>query len=258
MGLFEQKRTGGGALSRSKVPEIKAFPARAPVADKKEKSVTRFPGAVIKLCLIYLDPLRVEGIRALFDDSSGIEIVPESDATSRTAAWLDPTVQVAVLGAKTGEATPKMIETLRAARPDLHILVMSPAAGDEAALTVLALGVKGFIHDSASPAEFEKAIRVVASGAIWATRQVQSKLIARLLREQDAKPAPANASFTKREQEVLTLLLDGRSNREIARSLDIEERTVKAYVTSLMAKVGVKNRISLSMRTLSKAGSGAS
>lgn len=245
-------------MSPSKVPAIRSSPARLPVAAKNRgKSVARFPAVVLKVCVLSLDPLRAAGLCALFDDHSGIEIVVEDGAGSRTgAAWLDPAVQVAVLGARMGDATRKMINSIRAARPDLHILVMSPAAGDEAVLTVLAMGVKGFLHDSASPAEFERAIRVVASGCIWATRQVQSKLIERLLLSvQETNPTPVSASFTKREQEVLSLLLDGRSNREIASNLSIEERTVKAYVTSLMAKVGVKNRISLSMRTLSTSGS---
>ena len=55
-------------------------------------------------------------------------------------------------------------------------------------------------------------------------------------------------NFTNREQQVLNLLLDGNSNREIAQSLKIEERTVKSYVTKLMQKMGVKNRTALTMR----------
>jgi len=59
--------------------------------------------------------------------------------------------------------------------------------------------------------------------------------------------APALAQFTARETEVLKLLVAARSNREIARTLGIEERTVKAHVAKLMRKVGVENRIALSI-----------
>ena len=58
---------------------------------------------------------------------------------------------------------------------------------------------------------------------------------------------PASARFTARETEVLKLLVAARSNREIARTLGIEERTVKAHVAKLMRKVGVENRIALSI-----------
>jgi DNA-binding NarL/FixJ family response regulator len=59
--------------------------------------------------------------------------------------------------------------------------------------------------------------------------------------------APALAQFTARETEVLKLLVAARSNREIARTLGLEERTVQAHVAKLMRKVGVENRIALSM-----------
>lgn len=243
-------------MSPSQAPAKRLSSAPNTVADGGEvKPVARFPANLIKVCVLGLDPMRASGLRALFDEQSGIEIVVEDSHGSRPGTvWLDPTVQVAVLGAQMGEITSRTIKSLRMARPDLHVLVMSPASGDEAVLSFLALGVKGLVHDSVSKPEFEKAVRVVASGCIWATRQVQSRLIERLLRAGDTNPAGVNATFTKRERDVLGLLLDGRSNREIAASLAIEERTVKAYVTSLMAKVGVKNRIALSMRALSDTG----
>jgi DNA-binding NarL/FixJ family response regulator len=56
--------------------------------------------------------------------------------------------------------------------------------------------------------------------------------------------------FTEREREVLQLLISGRSNKEIGAILDIEERTVKAHVASLMRKAGVTNRVALSVRAL--------
>lgn len=246
-------------MSSNRISAIQSSPSRLRAAAPKEaKSVARFPTAVIRVCVLSLDPLRVSGLRALFGDHAGIEIVVDDTTAPQVArCWLDPAVQVVVLGAQMGKATPKTIHSVRLARPDLPVVVMSPAAGEEAVLAILALGVKGFLHDSASPADFEKAVRVVASGGIWASRQAQARLIDRLLRASETNPAALTARFTKREQEVLGLLLDGRSNREIATSLRIEERTVKAYVARLMTKVGVKNRISLSMRTLSTVGLGS-
>jgi DNA-binding NarL/FixJ family response regulator len=61
-----------------------------------------------------------------------------------------------------------------------------------------------------------------------------------------------NFTFTEREQEVLRLLVAAQSNREIAANLGIEERTVKAYVGRLMRKVGVENRIALSIHAASR------
>ena len=93
---------------------------------------------------------------------------------------------------------------------------------------------------------------MVTSGSIWAPRRLLSKLIDRLLTVPDANPASTNPYLTARERQVLELILLARSNREIARQLGIEERTVKAHVGSLMRKTGVDNRIELSMRILSR------
>ena len=89
-----------------------------------------------------------------------------------------------------------------------------------------------------------------SSGSIWAPRRLLSKLIDRLLKVPDSSLTNANPHLTGREHQVLDLLLMAHSNREIARQLGIEERTVKAHVGRLMRKTGADNRIELSMRTL--------
>jgi DNA-binding NarL/FixJ family response regulator len=88
----------------------------------------------------------------------------------------------------------------------------------------------------------------VIQGSIWAPRRVLSKLIDRLLTQSTPSvllPAP---TFSPRERQVLDLIMTACSNREIAEELGIEERTVKAYVTSLMRKTGAENRVLLSVR----------
>ena len=95
-----------------------------------------------------------------------------------------------------------------------------------------------------------QAIEVVTSGSIWAPRRLLSKLIDRLLKVPDAQHGQRRPHLTDRERQVLELILLARSNREIARQLGIEERTVKAHVGRLMRKTGADNRIELSMRAL--------
>ncbi|MHB8303091.1 MAG: response regulator transcription factor [Acidobacteriaceae bacterium] len=215
--------------------------------------MTRFPARSIRVYLRFMESLRVAGLQAMFEDNAGIELVVEPATTEEELGngWLDPTVRVALIGSLPGGALPRLIASMRRARPDLHIIVMSPVSGDKAVLSVLGLGGKGFLHDSASPSEVEQAIHAVASGCIWASRRLQADLIQRLLAARDPAALAPGRSFTAREQQVLDLLLEGKSNREIATRLDIEERTVKSYVAKLMAKVGVKNRTALSMRTVS-------
>jgi DNA-binding NarL/FixJ family response regulator len=98
--------------------------------------------------------------------------------------------------------------------------------------------------------EFARAFRAVCEGSVWVPRRVLSLLVERNNAAAGREPQPSRRGFTNREKQVLELLVDGCSNREIAGPLGIEERTVKAHVAKLMRKVGVRNRIALSMHAI--------
>jgi DNA-binding NarL/FixJ family response regulator len=201
--------------------------------------------------VVGLDALRATGLQAIFEKNTGVDILM-GDISSLPSSPQAPgsNVNMIVVGANAGPDIFSVIASVRSAHPDFPIIVMSHASGQEAILRVLMLGAKGFLHESCTPSQFEKAVRMVAGGSLWAPRRVQANLISRLLTALESQRAgqSTGVSFTIREQQVLNLLLDGNSNREIAKSLKIEERTVKSYVTKLMQKMGVKNRTALTMR----------
>lgn len=242
------------ASARPDIPLLQVVtPTPRPRRSEKKDAdiVSRFPAVPIRAYVLRFDPMRAIGLQALFDENAGIEIVLENDPDEVGSGWLDPGIGVVVVGTHMGAATHKLIASIRSARPELPILVMSPAAGDEAILSVLSLGAKGFLHEATTAAQFEEAVRAVTEGSIWAPRRLLAELIHRLLTVRDPHVAVADATLTAREQEVLNRLLDGKSNREIAQSLKIEERTVKSYVTRLLRKMSVKNRTALSMLAMS-------
>ena len=215
------------------------------------RAVVRLPEKRIRVYVVGLDALRAKGLQALFEKNCGIDILME-DIPSLPASHPGPdsAFSLAVVGANAGPDIFSVIASIRSAHPGLPIIVMSHASGQEAILRVLMLGAKGFLHEASTPELFEKAVRMVAAGSLWAPRRVQADLIHRLLTtlESQRGAQASGVSFTMREQQVLNLLLDGNSNREIAKNLEIEERTVKSYVTKLMQKMGVKNRTALTMR----------
>jgi DNA-binding NarL/FixJ family response regulator len=201
--------------------------------------------AQTRIAIIESDPLRLVGFRALFDSEPDIELIsaPLSEITAH------PEIQVALLASRNGENLFDMIASLKAARPDLRVLVTGSVADEETILKALAAGAKGYVDEIASPAEFVTAIRVVLQGSIWAPRRVLSMFVDRVTASGRIFPA-GRLSFTDREHEVLELLVAGRSNKEIGSALGIEERTVKAHVAKLMRKVGVQNRIALSVHAI--------
>jgi DNA-binding NarL/FixJ family response regulator len=117
-------------------------------------------------------------------------------------------------------------------------------------LEAIVAGARGYLDLNADAEMVWDAIDAVTSGTIWAPRRLLSKLIDRLLKVRDSSLTNAGPHLTNREHEVLDLIMEACSNREIARQLGIEERTVKAHVGRLMQKTGTENRTELSMREL--------
>ena len=108
------------------------------------------------------------------------------------------------------------------------------------------------MDEAAAPLEFVHAIRMVNQGSVWAPRRVLSTFIERVTSSPGHIFPAGRVSFTDREKEVLELLVAARSNKDIGSALGITERTVKAHVAKLMRKVGVQNRISLSVHAITQ------
>lgn len=200
----------------------------------------------IRIAVLESDPLRFVGFRALFDTETDMELLASSASELTSQANLD----LVLLGSRNGSNLFDVMAGLKASRPDLRIIVTGSGADDETILKALAAGAKGYVDEAAAAAEFVQAIRMVHQGSVWAPRRVLSIFIERVTTSPGRIFPAGRLTFTDREKEVLELLVAGRSNKEIGGELGIEERTVKAHVAKLMRKVGVQNRIALSVHAI--------
>ena len=200
----------------------------------------------IRIAVLESDPLRFVGFRALFDTETDLEILASSIPEVPTLGSVD----LVLLGSRNGVNLFDTMAGLKASRPDLKIIVTGSGADDETILKALAAGAKGYVDEAAAPLEFVQAIRMVHQGSVWAPRRVLSTFIERVTTSPGRIFPAGRVTFTEREKEVLELLVAGRSNKEIGSALGIEERTVKAHVAKLMRKVGVQNRIALSVHAI--------
>jgi DNA-binding NarL/FixJ family response regulator len=210
----------------------------------KQAAVARKPK--IRVAVVESDPLRFIGFRALFDDEPEFELTSSSIAEIATK----PDVDLILLGSRGGQNLFDVMASLKASRPDLRIIVTGAGADDETILKALAAGAKGYVDEAATPQEFTTAIKIVNQGSVWAPRRILSIFIERVTASPGRIFPAGRVTFTDREKEVLELLVAGRSNKEIGSALGIEERTVKAHVAKLMRKVGVQNRIALSVHAI--------
>jgi DNA-binding NarL/FixJ family response regulator len=200
----------------------------------------------IYIAVIESDPLRFMGLSTFLGAAENFVLSSASLADVGT----QPNVDVVLLGNHVGPNLFEVMATLRAAHPALRIIVMGSGMNDENILKAIAAGAKGYVDETADPTEFVQAIRVVDQGSVWAPRRVLSLFIERVSNSPGSVFPAGPVTFTDREKEVLEMLVVGRSNKEIGAPLGIAERTVKAHVAKLMRKVGVQNRIELSVHAI--------
>jgi DNA-binding NarL/FixJ family response regulator len=200
---------------------------------------------LIRIAVVESDPLRIVGFHALFNSASGFELV---SASLPEICGLQ-SIDLVLLSNCSIQKLFDLMASLKATRPDLRVIVTG-SGDEETILQAIVAGAKGYVHEAASPAEFVQAVRIVSQGSLWAPRHVFSMFIERVSSAPTRISHASHATFTGREKEVLELLVAGRSNKEIGVPLGIQERTVKAHVAKMLRKVGVHNRIALSVHAL--------
>jgi len=190
------------------------------------------------------DPLRMLGLQALFEDHTVIAIVPVADAGALQSSKADLVWIVAQNASQVFEA----VRSVHTEQPAMRIIVMAASEDREFMERVLRVGAHGYLKATADVAEMEEAIARVYEGDTWMPVPAGNTSMPALPATEVAMPGPA--AYTERELQVLSLLSAGQSNREIAISLRIEERTVKSHVARLLKKMGVKNRTALTMQAI--------
>jgi DNA-binding NarL/FixJ family response regulator len=199
----------------------------------------------IHVVVVESDPLRFAGFRALLGSEDNLEL----NAVSLSEFGTAPDMDVVLLAKCPNQNLSGIMQQLNLIRPGLRVLVTGQDSHDETVLQVLASGAKGYVDEGAPAADFAQAIQVVHRGLIWAPRRVLAIYIERY-GSTGSRVSCGHKSFTSRERQVLKMLVEGRSNKEIAAPLGIRERTVKAHVAKLLRKVGVQNRIMLSVHAI--------
>jgi DNA-binding NarL/FixJ family response regulator len=129
------------------------------------------------------------------------------------------------------------IPLLLSARPSLAILVFTAYDTDERVLGAIRAGARGYLLKGASGEEIARGIRTVSAGGTYLEPRVASTLVAEV-----NSPHRSSAGLSEREREVLRLVADGLPTKQIARSLNISERTVKFHVNSILRKLDADNR----------------
>ncbi|PRY63598.1 regulatory LuxR family protein [Vreelandella songnenensis] len=134
-------------------------------------------------------------------------------------------------------------------------VVLSYTPNDQEALQALDLGARGYVHTLAAPDVLRQVALVVSNQGIWVGQELLAKVLggsfAALQQRSQGKPFQQNeylALLTERERGVALAVVRGATNKEVARQLDITERTVKAHLSAIFKKLVVRDRLQLMIK----------
>ena len=207
----------------------------------------------IRLMIVDDQKLMREGLRTLLELEGGFKIVAEvGDGQAALDAYSEFQPDVVLMdirmpGMDGVEATHRLLEKWTNAR----IIILTTFNDDVYVFEALRVGALGYLLKDLSGHELANAVQVVANGGVLIDPSVARKVVAEFARLtpsvrpiNDGLPEP----LTEREFDVLRLLAEGMSNREIGNKLSLTEGTVKNYVTNVLQKIGVRDRTQAALR----------
>ena len=150
-----------------------------------------------------------------------------------------------------GTPVAEQIGAARLRYPDVPLVILSDTPSDDEALDCFSRGARGYCNTHAVPELLIRVADVVQQGGLWIGETLMQRLLQGTVRM--PLPAPAGAPpdwaalLTERERQVALAVAQGASNKEIARQLGITERTIKAHTSAIFEKLGVRDRMQLSL-----------
>ena len=199
----------------------------------------------LRVAIVDAQPLFRAGITAVLRDSENVDLIAEGDCAAealRVAGKHQLDIMLIDIGITGGGRD--AVATIARMWPAIRIVVLTTSERAEDVTASLQNGARGYILKHIDAAELLKTLRTVAAGEVYLSPSLGARLFAQTAAAQ--KPAanqPEFSDLTAREEQILAHVSVGATNKEIARTLKISDKTVKYYMTNIMQKLQVRNRV---------------
>jgi DNA-binding NarL/FixJ family response regulator len=196
-----------------------------------------------------------DGIKAILNRSGEFRVAGEAENGTDAVQFVKkfrPQLVLMDIGLPGLNGVETTAEILRY-QPDCKIVILSMYDDEHSVVSAVRSGARAFILKRASDNDLLEALRMVAAGGMYLSPQVSDRLLTRIQKgDLEARQAPkALESLSPREVQVLRLVADGKTSKEIAVMLDLREQTVRSYRKTMMKKLGVNNVAGLTQLALS-------
>jgi DNA-binding NarL/FixJ family response regulator len=194
----------------------------------------------LRLVLVDDHGLLRAGLRELLRNTSGMEVVGEAgsgDEALSLIETLSPDILVTDIGMP-GMTGIELAERACQMSPALRVLMLTMHANEEYVYQAFRAGAAGYLLKDCTAAELEFAVRAVAAGEVYLTPRVAKPLVAFYLRHAEGRHGFLE-ELTPRQREILRLIADGHTTKEIARLLNVTVKTAEKHRTQLMQRLGI-------------------
>jgi len=196
-----------------------------------------------------------DGIKAILSRNGEFRVVGEAETGTDAVLFVKrvhPALVLMDIGLPGLNGVETTVEILRH-HPDCKVVILSMFDDENSVVSAIRSGARAFVLKKASDNDLLEALRVVAQGGAYLSPQVSDRLLKRIQTgDLEARPAPpALQSLSPRELQVLRLVAEGKTSKEVAVMLDLKEQTVRSYRKTMMKKLGVNNVAGLTQLALS-------
>ena len=235
-------------------PVMRAMTARKsiPAVGNRKKKVFRGSTKPISILLIEDNRLFRVGLSTLLKRQDGLRLLASSDKPERAllpGRGQRPDVILLDLGLG-GRGSLQVVRDLRAMYPETKLIMMGLVPMESEVLGLVKEGVSGFVLKNASISDFVASIRAVAAGETVFPSVLTESLLSQIAEDAARKGAvnAADLALTRREREIVDLIADGLSNKEIGKRLNIATDTVKSHVHNILEKLALRSRVEVAVR----------
>ena len=204
---------------------------------------------MIRVVLADDHPIFRDGLVRSLADAGDIEVVGEAadgEEAARMACELAPDVVLLDVSMPKGGGFGALASIMQLPEPP-PVAMLTASEADEDLMQAINLGAMGYMLKGVGASELVYLVREVAAGRTCISPGLAGRLLVAMRRRDKVVEANPMDDLSKREEDILKLVAQGKSNREVGDALELQEKTVKHYMTSILQKLHVRNRVEAAM-----------